>query len=84
MRRVVMLIAVSVLGAALVVAAGALLVPSGDRSPVSRETAREADPIAWARSPPPATTSRPRCGTAAPRSRWIRTGRPRSASSPTP
>ncbi|WP_158647669.1 tetratricopeptide repeat protein [Actinoplanes sp. ATCC 53533] len=44
MRRVVMLIAVSVLGVALVVAAGALLVPWGDRSPASRET----DPIAIA------------------------------------
>ncbi|MFI7543478.1 tetratricopeptide repeat protein [Actinoplanes sp. NPDC049599] len=48
MRRVVMLIAVSVLGVALVVAAGALLVPVGDRSPVSRSAARDTDPIAAA------------------------------------
>jgi tetratricopeptide (TPR) repeat protein len=48
MRRVVILIAVSVLGIALVVVAGALLAPSGDRSPVSRPAARDVDPIAAA------------------------------------
>jgi len=45
MRRVVVLIAVSVLGVALVVAAGALLAPWGDRSPARPETALDADPI---------------------------------------
>ena len=48
MRRVVMLIAVSVLGVALVVAAGALLAPWGDRAPASQEVARDTDPIAAA------------------------------------
>jgi tetratricopeptide (TPR) repeat protein len=43
-----MLIAVSVLGVALVVAAGALLAPWGDRVPVNQEAARETDPIAAA------------------------------------
>jgi tetratricopeptide (TPR) repeat protein len=43
-----MLIAVSVLGVALVVAAGALLAPWGDRAPVSPGAARETDPIAAA------------------------------------
>jgi tetratricopeptide (TPR) repeat protein len=48
MRRVVMLIAVSVLGVALVVAAGALLAPAGDRTPASLQAARDTDPIAAA------------------------------------
>jgi tetratricopeptide (TPR) repeat protein len=49
MRRVVLLIAVSVLGVALVVTAGALLAPWGGPSPASREAAaRETDPIAAA------------------------------------
>ena len=48
MRRVVVLIAVSVLGVALVVAAGVLLAPVGDRSPASQRAARDTDPIAAA------------------------------------
>jgi tetratricopeptide (TPR) repeat protein len=48
MRRVLMVIAVSVLGVALVVTAGALLAPGGDRSPASQEAARDTDPIAAA------------------------------------
>ena len=50
MRRVVLLITVSVLGIALVVVAGALLVPWGDRSPAVRVAARVTDPIAVAQS----------------------------------
>ena len=48
MRRVVMLIAVSVLGVALVVAAGVLLAPFDDRSPANPGAARDTDPIAAA------------------------------------
>ncbi|MDI6105471.1 tetratricopeptide repeat protein [Actinoplanes sp. NEAU-A12] len=48
MRRAAMLIAVSILGALLLVTAGALLAPGDDRAPASRETARHADPIAAA------------------------------------
>lgn len=48
MRRVVMTIAVWVLGVALVVAAGALLAPRGDRAPASQEAARDTDAIAAA------------------------------------
>jgi tetratricopeptide (TPR) repeat protein len=50
MRRVAMLIAVSVLGVALVVAAGALLAPWGERAPASQGAARNTDPIAAAQS----------------------------------
>jgi len=50
MRRMAILIAVSVLGVALVVAAGVLLVPVGDRSPASQGAARDTDPIAAAQS----------------------------------
>ncbi|MEU4557156.1 tetratricopeptide repeat protein [Actinoplanes sp. NPDC023936] len=45
MRRVMTLIAVSVLGVALVVAAGALLAPSGDPAPARPAAARGTDPI---------------------------------------
>ncbi|MCA2211273.1 tetratricopeptide repeat protein [Jidongwangia harbinensis] len=48
MRRVTMLLVVPVLGIALVVTAGALLAPWRDRAPVSRDTARDTDPIAAA------------------------------------
>jgi tetratricopeptide (TPR) repeat protein len=43
-----MLIAVSVLGVALVMAAGALLTPWGDQAPASQQAARDTDPIAAA------------------------------------
>jgi tetratricopeptide (TPR) repeat protein len=48
MRRVVILIVVSVLGVALVVVAGALLAPAGDRAPAGAEAAGDTDPIAAA------------------------------------
>ena len=50
MRRVFILIALPVLGVALLVVAGALLVPVGDRSPASPRAARDTDPIAAAQS----------------------------------
>ncbi|MFC7534728.1 tetratricopeptide repeat protein [Actinoplanes sp. GCM10030250] len=49
MRRVVMLIVVSVLGVALVVTAGALLEPWKDSTPASEGTVGDTDPIAAAR-----------------------------------
>ncbi|GAA2700841.1 tetratricopeptide repeat protein [Actinoplanes palleronii] len=48
MRRLMTLIAVTVLGVTLVVVAGVLLGPSGDRAPAGREAARDTDPIAAA------------------------------------
>lgn len=48
MRRVVMIIAVSMLGALLVVAAGVLLPPGEERVPASREVLRDPDPVAAA------------------------------------
>jgi tetratricopeptide (TPR) repeat protein len=50
MRRVAFLIAVLVLGVALVVAAGALRVPPGERSPASRSAAPDTGPIGAAQT----------------------------------